>query len=402
MNTVTANSRCTMEFELTWRSAAAAHTDSLWTDRVSMWRDCFPQELFAGLLGKGEGGSTTVTLPPGRFRHPYSADRVVRVRPDSFIAPAEGGRMTVPDPGRFYPQRFLRGVAGVFPQSLLPCRFLGSDNGFYRFDLNHPLSSYPLELTAHVREIHPSRVERGGRCEDWLEAVSAGGPGMQARYRDEPTCFCAGGCFARDDEEDDSRFYSRPRLVNHVDAAAERVLTALHGRYVRPGMRVLDLMGSWTSHLPPDLRLQGLTVLGLNGEELAGNGRATETVVRDLNRDPVLPFRDGTYDGVLCSLSVEYLTGPAAVFREVARVLKRGGLLLVSFSNRWFPPKVTRLWKELHEFERIGLVLEFCLESRLFGGLRSFSFRGRPRPEDDPHPEIPLGDPVYLVKAIRG
>lgn len=401
MNTMTAKSRCTLEFELNWRSAAAAHTDSLWTDRVNMWRDCFPPELSAGLLGRRDGESATIMLPPEKFHQPYSQDKVVRVRAADFVPPAAASRTIEPEPGRFYPQRFLRGVAGVFPQSLLPCRFLGIDNGFYRFDLNHPLSSYPLELTAHVREIHSLRDERGGRCEDWLEAASADGPGMQARYRGEPTCFCTEGCFARDDEQDDGSFYSRPRLVNHIDATAEQTLAGLHGRYVRPGMLALDLMGSWISHLPPDPRLRGLTVLGLNGDELAQNRQATETVIQDLNRDPALPFRDGTYDAVLCSLSVEYLTRPAAVFREAARVLKQGGLLLVSFSNRWFPPKAVRLWKELHEFERLGLVLEFCLESEMFTGLHSFSSRGRMRPEDDPHPEIPLSDPVYLVKAVR-
>jgi hypothetical protein len=63
--------------------------------------------------------------------------------------------------------------------------------------------------------------------------------------------------------------------------------------HVRPGADVLDLLGSWASHLPESLPLNSLTVLGMNGEELAANPRATERVVHDLNRDPTLPFGEG-------------------------------------------------------------------------------------------------------------
>mgnify|MGYP001144347911 CR=1 FL=1 len=41
----------------------------------------------------------------------------------------------------------------------------------------------------------------------------------------------------------------------------------------------------------------------------------------------------------LCAVSVDYLTKPLEVFREVNRVLKPGGLAIMSFSNRCFPTK---------------------------------------------------------------
>jgi SAM-dependent methyltransferase len=83
--------------------------------------------------------------------------------------------------------------------------------------------------------------------------------------------------------------------------------------------------------------------------------------------EPRLPFPDGTFDAVLCNVSVEYLVRPFQVFAEVARVLKTGGLFVQTFSNRWFPPKVVKIWPELHEFERLGLVLEYFLRTK---GLR--------------------------------
>jgi SAM-dependent methyltransferase len=37
---------------------------------------------------------------------------------------------------------------------------------------------------------------------------------------------------------------------------------------------------------------------------------------------------------------------PYEVFREAARILKPGGLLLVLYSNRMFPGKAVKVWKE--------------------------------------------------------
>jgi hypothetical protein len=42
----------------------------------------------------------------------------------------------------------------------------------------------------------------------------------------------------------------------------------LYGRMLHDGDRVLDLMSSWTSHLPSRLTLKDVTGLGLNSEEL--------------------------------------------------------------------------------------------------------------------------------------
>lgn len=56
--------------------------------------------------------------------------------------------------------------------------------------------------------------------------------------------------------------------------------------------------------------------------------RHIETVER-------LDFPDGNFDGVLCSSVVEYLDDPMTALREMVRVLKPGGRLLVSVANRY-------------------------------------------------------------------
>ena len=86
----------------------------------------------------------------------------------------------------------------------------------------------------------------------------------------------------------------------------------------------------------------------------------------------------------------------------VARVLAPGGTLLIGLSNRWFPPKVTRLWTHLHEFERVGMVLEHLFRDGSFRDLGTLSVRGWPRPLEDRHSgRMRTSDPVYVISAVK-
>ncbi|MBD3332258.1 methyltransferase type 11, partial [candidate division GN15 bacterium] len=106
--------------------------------------------------------------------------------------------------------------------------------------------------------------------------------------------------FAREDETDDSVFYARPRMVEHLDAGARQTVSRLlSGLMIERQPRVLDLMAAVSSHLPPDLNYAEVTGLGLNGEELAANRQLDRRKVHDLNEQPVLPFEDSAFDVVL-------------------------------------------------------------------------------------------------------
>ncbi len=140
----------------------------------------------------------------------------------------------------------------------------------------------------------------------------------------------------------------------------------------------------------------------MNQEELGANPTLTDWVVQDLNADPALPFSDETFDVVLNVVSVEYLTRPFEVFEEVGRVLKPGGLFLVVFSTRWFPPKVVRAWEDAKEEERIGIVEEFFRKAEVFGPSELFVSMGLPRPEDDRYFSLGIpSDPVFAVFAEK-
>ncbi|MDQ3168280.1 MAG: class I SAM-dependent methyltransferase [Chloroflexota bacterium] len=171
--------------------------------------------------------------------------------------------------------------------------------------------------------------------------------------------------FDRPDPAADTLFYQSPRYVYHIDEGAIAAVTAAIRSHVLPGADVLDLMGSWVSHLPPDAALPLGRVVGhgLNADELVANARLDDWWVQDLNADPTLPQADGSFDAVLITVSIQYLTRPANVLREIARVLRPGGPLLVSFSNRMFGTKAVRIWQETPDGERANLVAAYLAEA---------------------------------------
>jgi len=164
------------------------------------------------------------------------------------------------------------------------------------------------------------------------------------------------GAFARLDDEDDSVFYEPARLVLHIDNHAVAVLTRLYREILPAGGVLLDLMSSWVSHLPKDVDYAEIIGHGMNAEELAGNPRLSRWFVQNLNRDTVLPLADASVDAAMICVSIQYLQQPVAVLREIARVLRPGGVLVVSFSNRCFWTKAVAVWRGLDDNGHARLV----------------------------------------------
>jgi hypothetical protein len=153
--------------------------------------------------------------------------------------------------------------------------------------------------------------------------------------------------FDKVDREDDADFYAEARLVTHIDEVAIGALTGFYRHVLPAGGLLLDLMSSWVSHLPDDVAYGEVIGHGMNAAELAANPRLTRAFVQDLNRDPTLPLDHASADAAMICVGVQYLQRPAAVLAEVARVLKPGAPLVISFSNRCFPTKAVAIWRAL-------------------------------------------------------
>ncbi len=194
--------------------------------------------------------------------------------------------------------------------------------------------------------------------------------------------------FRRQDDRDDSEFYSWPRFVTHIDDAAIAAVGALYDELGLDG-DVLDLMSSWVSHFRTKPR--HLTVLGMNREELEANPLADRAVVHDLNTDPTLPFPDDTFDAAVCCVSVDYLTRPFDVFADVARVVREDGLFVCTYSNRCFPTKAILGWLQTTDEQHGALIDAYFRES---GRWRPATVQRRTPPDH-------RGDPLYAVWARR-
>jgi FKBP-type peptidyl-prolyl cis-trans isomerase 2 len=298
-----------LHVSLRWESDFASHVETFFVP-LNVWRELelLPNSLPQALAGQSAGFVFKTSFAAGSLVPAHEKARVRLFQQETFAQ----GRVA-PRLGRFYPRGLLPGYA----QNPQPFRCTAISDGGFSADFNHPLAKQPLELEITVAEVQKKRADTGGVCHDWLQVI-CDGPGMQVRQSQTSTDFFADDPYARADAQDDAHFYGKPRMVNHNDAQADTTISSLYGRLLKPGSRVLDLMSSWNSHLPESLELAQLTGLGLNREELTKNPRLTDNVVHDLNRNPVLPFGDQEFEAVVCTASVEYLTNPGEIFREVA------------------------------------------------------------------------------------
>ena len=172
------------------------------------------------------------------------------------------------------------------------------------------------------------------------------------------------GFFDRADDTGDAHFYSWPRLVTHIDDGAIAAVGALYAELGLDG-DVLDIMSSWVSHFQ-----RGACSPHRARDEPGGAGREPRrrrpASIHDLNAQPQLPFADASFDAVVCCVSVDYLTRPVEVFRDVARVLRPGGPFVCTFSNRCFPTKAIRGWLYSSDEQHCEIVAEYFRRSGAF------------------------------------
>lgn len=105
----------------------------------------------------------------------------------------------------------------------------------------------------------------------------------------------------------------------------------------RSGQRVLDLATGtgWGSRIIAQ-RFPGVSVTGADiAEQMLGHARAVaETMKLDIDYRHAdaeqLPFEDGSFDAVISTFGVMFASRPEAAAAELARVVKKGGRLVLA------------------------------------------------------------------------
>ena len=208
------------------------------------------------------------------------------------------------------------------------------------------------------------------------------------------------------DPSDDSLFYSLPRFVTHVDEGFIDRLTNLYRERLKPNTRILDMMSSWVSHLPEEMEFAWVEGHGMNEEELAKNPRLNRYFIQDLNQNPKLPFPDRDFDAVINCVSIQYLQYPDAIFYEIHRILKPGGVAIISFSNRMFYQKAIAAWRDNSERGRVELVKRYFDSVRNANDIPGFSQTETISHTSNAPAFLQMlgmggGDPFYAVIAYR-
>ena len=287
--------------------------------------------------------------------------------------------------GRFYPSQLLHADDAPGPMF----RVMKLNESSFVANFSHPLQGRIFSIDSGKSDVSTEPV---GKVEQLLEWS-----GMDTQMQ-TPTDFEGPDAFRREDEFPDTEFYALARKVTHVDAVCARRIQALYRTVLPENARVLDLMAGWRSHLPDTV--QSAVGLGLNAEELDDNPQLAERIVKDINADPALPFPDARFDAVVCTVSFEYLTRPHRIVAEAKRVLKPGGMFVVTLSHRYFPPKVIKLWTELHPMERMAWVGTLIKQAG-FKKVETYVERGLRRPKDDRYADkLTESDPLFATWGV--
>lgn len=202
--------------------------------------------------------------------------------------------------------------------------------------------------------------------------------------------------FFRADEIDDGSFYAVPRLVYHIDEPAVASLTQYYRNNIPAGSNILDICSSWISHYPlefPDT-MKRISATGMNKLELMYNDQLTDYQAKNLNVDPTLPYDDNTFNVVTCVVSIDYLISPIQVLKEVNRVLKPGGKVIISQSNRCFPSKAIAMWLQMNDRQHLELINGYLKYAGGFKDVEAFDITAT-------DPGNKYNDPMFIVQAEK-
>ena len=214
-------------------------------------------------------------------------------------------------------------------------------------------------------------------------------------WPDEPPFFPED--FFRADQNDDQFFYSVPKLVYHIDEPAVAALTQYYRANIAKGSSILDICSSWVSHYPLEFpkTMNKICGTGMNGLELQFNDQLTGGyIARDLNVETKIPYDAESFDVVTCVVSIDYLIHPVEVLKEVHRVLKPGGKVIISQSNRCFPSKAIAMWLKMNDRQHLELINAYFQYAGGFEARKAYDITATV-------PNNAYRDPMFIVEAVK-
>ncbi|MBW2663158.1 MAG: acyl carrier protein [Deltaproteobacteria bacterium] len=197
--------------------------------------------------------------------------------------------------------------------------------------------------------------------------------------------------YSRFDKNDDEIFYHLPRFDSFIDTPAQKALTDFYFRTLPVEGKILDLMAGRHSYLPQKFSFDEVVGLGLNEIEMKENTQLDKYVVHNLNKESTLPFGNSYFDACILSLSIQYLTHPVKVMKDIARVLKPNSPVAVVFSDRMFPTKAISIWRSGNVAGRTRYIKSCVYHSGLFHRINF----------EDLSPAYGASDSIYVVSACR-
>ncbi len=144
---------------------------------------------------------------------------------------------------------------------------------------------------------------------------------------------------------------------------------------------ILELLSGSYSLLPESLRDKKIIGISACAEDLEQNKQLESYRLLNLNHNPGLPFKEDRFDAALLLFGLETLDYPQAVFAEVARTLKPGGVFIVAYSSATIAEFADSGWMNLNDKEKLA-VIDDCFEcTDIFGPVKSYRTKKRYRSE---------------------
>lgn len=149
--------------------------------------------------------------------------------------------------------------------------------------------------------------------------------------------------FDRDSEDYQLKHYG-PGARSFMSVRLERMLHAVDGLQLPTGALVLDA-GCGPGDFLLEMLRRGFRAIGVDTSSrmlkqarhlLAAEPHAHEAELQQA-RIEQLPFADGCFDLVSSAGVLEYLAADAPAIRELSRVVRPGGHLLLPITNAWSP-----------------------------------------------------------------